>query len=450
IDASPPGTVIELWAGTYTGAGNRELDFGGKSLVLRSRSRNPEDCIIDLQGSSSAPRRFIRFHSGEGRDAVVEGFTVRNGYRWDGGAITCTDVPCSPTIRDCIFEYNHSTDDGGALHFSHGSAPRVEGCVVRHNTAADLGGGIHAVSAAPEIVGCVIRENAAANDGGGLSIEGGSMGEISACSIHGNTAANLAGGLMLRGGSAPAVRFCTITANEAGADGGGVCAHSGVQATLESCTIAGNAAPLTGGLRLSGSNCAVSLSHTIIAFSPSGAAVGCVAGQVELACCDLYGNAGGDYTGCAAGYAGIAGNFSANPLFCGLAQGDCTLNEDSPCVGGPCGQVGAQGVGCAGSAVGEETSAGPLAPALRVARNPGAGRVSLWLDLPGSGPATLTVLDVGGRIVRRLAGGDWLAGRHALTWDGRDDAGRPVGPGLYFLRLDGPGPSAGARALLLR
>lgn len=63
--------------------------------------------------------------------------------------------------------------------------------------------------------------------------------------------------------------------------------------------------------------------------------------------------------------------------------------------------------------------------------------LAFWLARPGR--ATLDVVDVQGRRVRRLLDGPLGAGEHKLRWDGRDDAGRLLPAGLYFerLRLEG-------------
>jgi flagellar hook assembly protein FlgD len=37
--------------------------------------------------------------------------------------------------------------------------------------------------------------------------------------------------------------------------------------------------------------------------------------------------------------------------------------------------------------------------------------------------------------VRALVDGAMAAGLHDVPWDGRDDAGRGVAPGIYFVRL---------------
>jgi hypothetical protein len=55
--------------------------------------------------------------------------------------------------------------------------------------------------------------------------------------------------------------------------------------------------------------------------------------------------------------------------------------------------------------------------------------------LERAGDAEITVYDVAGRRVRRLASGATPAGYHEVTWDGRDDAGRRVASGVYLYRL---------------
>jgi FlgD Ig-like domain len=57
-------------------------------------------------------------------------------------------------------------------------------------------------------------------------------------------------------------------------------------------------------------------------------------------------------------------------------------------------------------------------------------------DVPeGGGVVSLTVYDVAGRLVRTLAEGVPGAGEKSVTWNGLDDAGRPVASGVYFYRM---------------
>lgn len=69
------------------------------------------------------------------------------------------------------------------------------------------------------------------------------------------------------------------------------------------------------------------------------------------------------------------------------------------------------------------------------APNPSRGRVSIQWGLSTATRVDLSVFDVQGRHVRRLASGDRPAGRMVATWDGRDDRGRLVASGLYLVRL---------------
>lgn len=69
--------------------------------------------------------------------------------------------------------------------------------------------------------------------------------------------------------------------------------------------------------------------------------------------------------------------------------------------------------------------------------NPSRGTVRVSFRVP-QGPAQpvrVTVYDVGGRAVRTLRDRAAYPGEHVAEWDGRDDAGRGVAPGAYFLRL---------------
>ena len=73
-----------------------------------------------------------------------------------------------------------------------------------------------------------------------------------------------------------------------------------------------------------------------------------------------------------------------------------------------------------------------LAPA---APSPFGAQTTIAFDLAREGSVALEVFDVRGARVRTLAKGAWQAGRHRISWDGRDDAGGRLGAGVYFVRL---------------
>jgi hypothetical protein len=67
--------------------------------------------------------------------------------------------------------------------------------------------------------------------------------------------------------------------------------------------------------------------------------------------------------------------------------------------------------------------------------NPFNPRTSIRFYLPARGPVELNIYDVRGALVRRLAGGHYDTGAHAVDWDGTDAHGQPVASGMYVYRL---------------
>jgi flagellar hook assembly protein FlgD len=74
------------------------------------------------------------------------------------------------------------------------------------------------------------------------------------------------------------------------------------------------------------------------------------------------------------------------------------------------------------------------------------------LRLAAAARVGLSVYDASGRLQRRFPLVELPAGRHAIHWDGRDDSGRPVASGVYFLRADfgGKAPAVAERVAVIR
>jgi len=89
-------------------------------------------------------------------------------------------------------------------------------------------------------------------------------------------------------------------------------------------------------------------------------------------------------------------------------------------------------------AAGGATEAPLLAGIGTIAPNPfhPATRVSFGVRVPGV--VSLRVYDVAGRKVRTLLDGSVGVGNREASWDGRDDAGRALAAGTYYLRLETP------------
>jgi hypothetical protein len=64
--------------------------------------------------------------------------------------------------------------------------------------------------------------------------------------------------------------------------------------------------------------------------------------------------------------------------------------------------------------------------------------------------ASISMYDVSGSLVRSW-GSSWFdVGQHEIEWDGRNDAGKSVGSGVYFVRIVSGRHIEGAKAVLLR
>jgi hypothetical protein len=88
---------------------------------------------------------------------------------------------------------------------------------------------------------------------------------------------------------------------------------------------------------------------------------------------------------------------------------------------------------------GEKLDAPPPAPPgtalLGVPRpNPTRSTASFLVQLPRAGTLRVDVMDVTGRRVRTLVAGEFAAGARELSFDGRDDSGRELPPGIYRVR----------------
>ncbi len=198
-------------------------------------------------------------------------------------------------IRNCIIE-----DSKGGLNLSWSSF-ELTGCVIRNNRAW-RGGGVKLIETDLLATDCVFYRNHADSDGG--AIYSGPKGDFT----------------LVR---------CTFSENDA-ASGAVIHCESTSQQELDCC---------------------------IVSYSEEGAAIWKDGqGTITLGCCNLFGNAGGDWTGAVAEQRYLRGNFSVDPQFCGvLGSGNLYLQSDSPCApaANDCGLVGALPVGCQATATAE-------------------------------------------------------------------------------------------------
>ncbi|MBN1826407.1 MAG: right-handed parallel beta-helix repeat-containing protein [Candidatus Eisenbacteria bacterium] len=391
IDSAGDGDRILLADGLFEGDGNRDILFRGKKLAVRSESGDAAACAVECGGGEEEYHWGFLFVDGESLDTRIEHITVRGAFGQSGGGMICGGS--SPTIADCVFESNKAVlgaalscvsgadplvlrcrfrenhaDAGGAV-WCQDASPTFEECVFDSNLAGAAGGALAGQSSSFHLTGCLFDGNEAGERGGAVSAlyespvieecvfrgnEGGAVGLentdqalVESCLFEENDAEV---GAAVQCGGSTVLRGCVMTGNSASLFGGAVwCCGS---ALIEECTFAGNDAPAGSALYASCGD-TVRVERCIVSHQGGGEPAGAGSSTtVRFLCADIFGNAGGDWVGPAAGQENSEGNFSGDPLFCDREGGDLRLGEGSPCLPGghpasvDCGRIGAKDAGC--------------------------------------------------------------------------------------------------------
>ncbi|MCF7973087.1 MAG: right-handed parallel beta-helix repeat-containing protein [Phycisphaerae bacterium] len=179
INSCTHGDTVVVLPGIYVGAGNVNLDYGGRAITVRS-SQGPAHTMIDCLGLG----RGVVFQSGEDLTAVLEGFTITHGNADRGGGILCD--ASSPTINSCYVLHNVGYSGGGIRVVR--SHARITHCVIAHNNSTQGGAGIRCDygPGSPEIVNCTIAHNTSVGYGGGFWAGYGANPLLSHCIVWGN------------------------------------------------------------------------------------------------------------------------------------------------------------------------------------------------------------------------------------------------------------------------
>jgi hypothetical protein len=238
IDAAANGDIVLIADGLYTGDGNRDIDFGGKAITVRSE-KGPDGCIIDCAGSQGSFRRGFYFHCEEGPDSILDGLTIKNGYAYSGGGVYC-DGSASPTLTNCIIKANTAEHEGGGLYNYSGSGT-LRDCTFISNSAGQDGGGMQNDEGGPHLVGCVFMANVAGDEGGGLCNEDSNPSPRGAmltnCVFAGNSSND--GGGISSDRSSPVLVNCTFTRNHADY-GGAIDSKAGASSIVVNCVLWAN------------------------------------------------------------------------------------------------------------------------------------------------------------------------------------------------------------------
>ncbi len=257
LDVSIVGDVIELTDGIFTGEGNRDLDYDGKAVTVRSQSQDPTLCVIACDGSMAQPHRGFSFVAGEGPSSVLQGITIRDGWVTGsvpsqcGGAIYGSSS--SPTLMNLRLIGNACGDDnasglGGAIYW-HGGSPVLSSITATQNAAGGVnadgrGGAIYLTESVVTLQAVTLSGNHAAGfystGYGGALWAGGSTIDLVGGTVSGNQAGDtdysggFGGGVYLADCEV-SISGMSVASNRAQDCGGGLYMTTSVVQITEAC-----------------------------------------------------------------------------------------------------------------------------------------------------------------------------------------------------------------------
>ncbi len=379
--------------GIYTGNGNRDIDFGGRAITVRSVN-GPNNCIINCQGSYDEFHRGFVFRNDEDANSVLQGFTITYGFyrRFDpwetstmanngGGGVVC--IESSPTIRDCIFKWNIG-GLGSAVAMSDNSSPMISQCVFSNNkrsSAIFIGSPFTKNSnCKPTITNCVFSNNIGSygsaifskpgsnvviancmfyknsgSEGGAINTNGDfTHMTITDCVFVENFASNVGGAIINIGKNIATITNCIFSSNRAVqqspyiSSGGAIINCYGSEATMTNCVFLDNVANMGGAIEAHYShsciiNCTFS-ENRATRYNQGNALFYWILSDVEVTNCILWDD--GDeiyyeydsdypstitvnYSDVQGGYSG-EGNIDENPNL--AFSSDYHLMAGSPCI----------------------------------------------------------------------------------------------------------------------
>ena len=212
IDGAVDGDTVLVADGIYLGPRNKNLDFAGKAIMVKSEN-GLAHCIIDCEGEG----RGFYFHTGEGEDSVVSGVTITNAN--ESGCFIMN--ASSPTIINCNFSDNFAQHGGGIhVHSQMGfCSPTIINCNFSGNRAGSFGGAImNYYGSSCSIINCNFSDNFAPNGGAIFS----QRSSISISNSIFTRNYGYGGGAICNNDTSGTITNCTFFGNNGGSRGGGI------------------------------------------------------------------------------------------------------------------------------------------------------------------------------------------------------------------------------------
>jgi len=415
INASIGDSII-VAPGTYI----ENLNTHGQAILLVSEA-GPAATIIDGSNPSNPDSASVIIATG---GLQLYGFTITGG---------------SGTIRGGL-------KTGGGLYLTGPATIRGNWITENHvqGTSA-IAGGIGVFAGSVHIVGNRIYSNSAQYSGG--AIHNGFNGtDVRDNFIYDNHVVDGTGGAVYDPSGIGAKHLRNVFACNTSESDDGNGAIWGCQ-EIRNCTFVNN----EGAEAAVEANIGCRTFTSAYAFNVGG---GLQCGPFASSCNDLFGNTPFDVNGTCLTI-GQNGNISVDPAFGDSDGCDATfcLSPTSPLLpeNSPpgCGLIGAVGV-CEVTAIDAATSPDFASGPLLAYPNPLNPQTTLSFVLAESRHVELGIHDAQGRVVRNLVSQVMPAGRHLVTWDGRNEQGKEVASGAYIAVLESPSARLSQKLLVLK
>ncbi|MCK4886993.1 MAG: peptidylprolyl isomerase [Planctomycetes bacterium] len=156
VDSTVDGGTIVLEPGIYTGAGNCDIVFGGKTITITGKNSSQIDpiaaTIIDCNGSAGDEHQ--GFILDENDNVTIKNLTITGGYSRFGSAVYIDHA--TATIENCVIRGNVGTFDGGGICLVSSDGYITNCTIVDNSTTYNRYGIIYCVNSAVTVSNCIL------------------------------------------------------------------------------------------------------------------------------------------------------------------------------------------------------------------------------------------------------------------------------------------------------
>ncbi|MDP8322210.1 MAG: T9SS type A sorting domain-containing protein, partial [Candidatus Stygibacter australis] len=382
-------------------------------------------------------------------NAYLENVVIDNNYAAiSGGGIYSS---CDPEymsgsnleMRDVSITNNVCLTNGGGMYADNETIIESENIIIEDNYATGSGGGMYCSESNLTMLGGRVMNNTAYNGGGlHIIITNAFLRNMLICD---NSAFNNGAGLYLYNNSDLNIQNTSIVNNFATIDGGGIFCYHATSIQLINSILWNN------------------LPHQLYCY-----AVG-AANQILVGYSDIDGGNDALITNDNDNVIWLDGNIDADPMFNDPAIGSYLLQQDSPCIDagiayyeyystllidldeeeywGEAPDMGALEYGMAET---DEFKIENVKCKISNYPNPFNPETQIVFNLSETGHANLSIYNLKGQLVKLLADEILPAGINSLIWDGRNENGRKVSSGVYFLRLKSRNEVVNKKIMLMK